>query len=183
MREREALGVGGNTIRLDIAVISRVFNLARTTWGFESIGNPTEKVERPKVNRGRERRLAPGEKEALLTAASEKLRLCIEFALETAMRREEIASLSWENVNMAKKTALLPKTKNGEQRTVPLSPRALEILETMGPKGEGNVFGISAGAITRPWRPPARKPGSRSCTSTTSGTRRPAGCSRTPTWI
>ncbi|MCR4665751.1 MAG: hypothetical protein K5657_00455 [Desulfovibrio sp.] len=95
IREPEAEGTGGNTIRLDIAALSRVFNLARTTWGFESITNPTEKVQRPKVNRGRERRLEPGEEKKLLAVASEKLRPCIRFALETAMRREEIASLVW----------------------------------------------------------------------------------------
>ena len=95
----------------------------------------------------------------MLAAASEKLRPCIAFTLETAMRREEIASLAWENVSTAKRSALLPKTKNGERRTVPLSPKALEILETMEPKGEGSVFGISADAITQAMEAARKKAG------------------------
>ncbi len=159
IKSRQAEGVGGNTIRLDIALISRVFNLARAEWGLESLTNPTEHVRRPKVARGRERRLEAGEEEKLLAAASEKLRPCISFALETAMRREEIASLAWENVNFSKKCALLPKTKNGERRTVPLSPRAIEILKSLGPKDDGSVFGISADAITQATEAARKKAG------------------------
>jgi integrase len=64
------------------------------------------------------------------------------------MRREEIASLVWENVNIPEKSAYLPKTKNGEARSVPLSPAAIKILESMG-RTDGSVFGISADAITQ----------------------------------
>ena len=42
----------------------------------------------------------------------------IHFAIATGMRRGEILSLMWSNVN--EHTAYLPLTKNGESRTVPL---------------------------------------------------------------
>ena len=159
VKERQAEGVSGNTVRLDVAVLSKLFNLARSEWGFESLGNPVENVRRPKVNKGRERRLEEGEEDALLAAASDKLRPCISFALETAMRREEIASLTWENVDLGKRQAVLPKTKNGDRRTVLLSSRALEILKGLGAKGEGLVFGISADAITQAMEAARKKAG------------------------
>ncbi len=43
------------------------------------------------------------------------------FALESAMRRGEILGLRWERINLEKRTAFIPLTKNGESRTVPLS--------------------------------------------------------------
>ncbi len=159
VKERQAEGVSGNTVRLDVAVLSKLFNLARSEWGFESLSNPTENIRRPKVNKGRERRLEVGEEEALLAAASEKLRPCIAFALATAMRREEIASLNWANVDLVRRKALLPKTKNGDQRIVPLSSKAVEILESLCPRKEGYVFGISADAITQAMEAARKKAG------------------------
>ncbi len=150
VRSRQAEGVGGNTIRLDVAVLSKLFNVARVDWGYESLGNPTEKVSRPKVARGRDRRIrGPKEWKALLKAASQPFRLVLRFARHTAMRREEMADLVWEHVNLEKRSAYLPRTKNGDPRTVPLSPRALAVLRLAGPKPSGSVFSMSADAMTQ----------------------------------
>lgn len=51
------------------------------------------------------------------------------FAIETAMRAGEIASLTWNNINFEKRTAFLPITKNGHSSTAPLSVKAIEILQ------------------------------------------------------
>ncbi len=150
IKEREAEGVSGNTIRLDLAVISRVFNVARANWGFASLSNPVEHVIRPKVAKGRERRIrGPKEWKALLKASSPRFRLVLRFALRTAMRREEIADLTWDRVFFDKRTLWLPKTKNGEQRLVPLSPKAIAILYQAGPRSEGSVFGMTPAGITK----------------------------------
>ena len=101
-REREAEGVSGNTIRLDFALLSKLFNYARSDWGMESLQNPVELAAKPKPAKGRDRRLEEGEEEKLLKAAGEIFSPVILFALETAMRREEIASLQWKNVNTKK---------------------------------------------------------------------------------
>jgi integrase len=52
----------------------------------------------------------------------------VKLAIETAMRRGELLSLTWENVDLKRQTAHLPDTKNGDPRTVPLSTRAVAIL-------------------------------------------------------
>lgn len=64
------------------------------------------------------------------------------------MRRGEIASLTWQNVNLERSTVYLPKTKNNEQRTVPLSPAAIEILKNMYRGEETSVFNLSDTSIT-----------------------------------
>ena len=53
------------------------------------------------------------------------------FAVETAMRAGEICNLTWNNVNLEKRTAFLPITKNGSSRTVPLTKAAVKILERL----------------------------------------------------
>ncbi len=149
IRERESEGRSGNTIRLDLALLSRLFNVARSSWGMESLTNPVERVSRPKISSGRTRRLGGDEEKRLLDSCTDAFRPIVQLAIETAMRRGEIASLLWKHIDLEKKTAYLPQTKNDEERTVPLSPTAAKILENLGGgcKDE-NVFDVSAIYIT-----------------------------------
>ena len=148
-REREEEGVSGNTIRLDFALLSKLFNHAHSDWGMESLQNPVQLVAKPKPSKGRDRRLENDEEELILKAAKPPFDSIIRFALETAMRREEIASLKWKNVNLQGRYVYLPETKNEEVRTVPLSPAALEVLlNTPRPKDAALVFGVDKEAIT-----------------------------------
>ena len=150
IQERENEGMSGNTIRLDLAMLSRLFNVAKASWGMESLVNPVANVPRPKVNKGRTRRLEGDEEERLLEACNDQLRQIVRFAMETAMRRGEIAALEWRFVSLEKRSAYLPETKNGEERTVPLSPGAISILKELSKDGkEGFVFGMQPETITR----------------------------------
>lgn len=150
IKEREKEGAGGKTIRLDLNIISRIFEVAHTDWGMESLNNPIKRVHKPKTAGGRTRRLEKGEEKKLLKHANAKLRPVILFALATCMRREEIASLTWDNVDLKKRTAFLPKTKNGEVRTIPLSPVALNLLSELQKARtiSQSVFGMTAASIT-----------------------------------
>ena len=66
------------------------------------------------------------------------------------MRREEIASIREKHVNLEKKCVYLPKTKNSDERTVPLSPEAILVLNEALSLNQGvRVFGMSADAITQ----------------------------------
>jgi len=149
VKERESEGRSGNTIRLDLALLSRLFNVARADWGMESLSNPVQLISKPKVARGRERRLEEGEEEKLLTAATPIFRPVFLFACETAMRREEIASLDWSRVDLEKRSLFLPETKNGSARSVPLFPAAIALLSAMPGPHDGSVFGMTSSAITQ----------------------------------
>ena len=145
IQEREAQGRSPHTIARDIALISRLYEVARANWGMEGLVNPTKNVIKPKLPQGRTRRLMPGEEKKLLDASSKAFQRILRFALESAMRREEIASLTWQQVDMERCTLFLPKTKNGEARTVPLSPAALAILkEIPGLRANATTSGYSA---------------------------------------
>lgn len=69
------------------------------------------------------------------------------------MRQGEILSLLWENVSWNKRTALLPITKNGDTREVPLSKTAYSILsEHLTPQVKGKVFTYSSSGLKSSWR-------------------------------
>jgi len=155
--------VGPKTINLELALLSRLFEVAAGDWGMESLANPVRRATKPKLPRGRERRLEDGEEEKLLEHCSTKLACVILFALETAMRREEIASLTWDKVDYKQRVARLLETKNDTARSVPLSPAALEVLQSIA--GEkvipitGNVFGMSSDNISHSFSRACKKAG------------------------
>jgi integrase len=162
IKERGAEGVAGNTIRIDLTVISKVFNLAIQEWGMESLQNPVARVSRPKIGKGRERRLEGGEEQRLLAVAPPDMQKIICLALETAMRREELSSLCWSNIDLERRTATLYKTKNGDTRTIPLSPRALEILRAIKEQQNGEedrLFKQKSDTVTYTMRQTCKKAG------------------------
>lgn len=149
IKDREDEGRSSQTILHEVNMISRIFEIARKDWGMESLSNPTKNVNKPKQGKGRTRRLEKGEEKKLLKNSSEKLKPIILFALETAMRRGEIAMMRWEYVDLKKRYVHLPKTKNDEARSTPLSPAALQILKNLPQNINGNVFGMTGNTITK----------------------------------
>ncbi|MHB1707638.1 MAG: site-specific integrase [Acidithiobacillus sp.] len=121
----------GNTIRLYLALISHLYTVAASAWGLRDISNPVKaaRASTPRPASGRERRLRPGECGLLMALLPYPYDHMAALAVETAMRREEIFEITKENVNLKNRSILLPRTKNGDARTVPLSPAALEIME------------------------------------------------------
>ncbi len=150
IKERRAEGVAGNTIRLDLAQISRVFRTAQESWCMEGLPNPVRALGRskPRVSGGRERRLGPGEENRLIEVAG-PFGAVIRFALATCARRGEIADLKWTNVDLTRRTMRLVDTKNGTDRTVPLSTAAMAVLENLPRRLDGQVFGLSDMQITK----------------------------------
>ncbi|MFU2208098.1 tyrosine-type recombinase/integrase [Solidesulfovibrio sp. C21] len=140
IREREGEGVGAQTIIHDLNTISKVFEICRRNWGMVALDNPVKLVDKPSLPGGRARRLDPDEEKRLLEECDFEFALIVRFALATAMRRGEIADLTWENINIEARTVFLPKTKNGESRTVPLSPDALAVLVALPCAISGRVF-------------------------------------------
>ena len=157
--EKIMLGKSPNTIRLDIAVLSHLFTVARNEWGFEDLINPVMHTTLPKLPAGRTRRLENGELELILqNTDSILLKPIVIFAIETGMRRSEISSLEWKYLNLNKKTILIPVTKNGESREVPLSEAALnQILQL--PKYHQRIFNITPHAITIAFRRSCKRSG------------------------
>lgn len=152
-----------NTVRLELAILSRLYEVAASDWGMESLANPVKRATKPKPPKGRERRLKPGEETQLLECCTDRFRALISFAVETAMRRGEIESLTWHQIDLEQRVAFLSETKNGEARCVPLSPRAIEILKELLPDKvtpiSGSVFGISASYITHGFKSICKKAG------------------------
>ena len=60
IKKREKNGAGPKTIKLNLSLLSKLFNLCKTHWGMESLQDPVSFVQKPKLPRGRDRRLIQG---------------------------------------------------------------------------------------------------------------------------
>ena len=144
------------TIIRELNTISHAIDIARKEWAVYLPENPAKLVRRPATPKGRERRLN-GDEEARLHSACDALRSpymrdLIILAVETAMRRGELLGLTWSNVDLDRRIAHLPMTKNGEIRDVPLSGRALDtLLMLKATSTTDRVFEISGNAVRLCW--------------------------------
>ena len=161
--------VGPQTVKHELGLLQRALKMAVMEWGIALPGGiPTATVKKPSLPPARTRRLVGDEEERLLAECGKSrnvwLRPCVIFAIETAMRASEIVEtwklnketgkremvsigLQWSEVDLKKRTAHLPKTKNDEARDVPLSSRAIATLEALPRNLDGRVFGTTYDGI------------------------------------
>ncbi len=165
------------TVHRELGLLQQVIEQARREWGIVLPDNPVRLVARPKFNNSRDRLLAPAvdlasandvdrlsEEERLLIACGTGqdqartpwLRPIVELALATAMRQGELLGLQWRHVNLKGEegigTAFIPVSKNGYSRTVPLSKKAVKILEALPRSIDGRVFPITRNALKLAWK-------------------------------
>lgn len=148
------LGDGVRACQYDLVLLRHAWNMARIEWGWPLGDNPLSLIRMPKNNPPRERRLRAGEYE-LLQSNAEACRAwylwpVIDIAIETAMRRSEILGLKWKHIDWENKRALLPLTKNGHSRWVPLSGKALQHLED-AQSSKDLVFPVTDVAVRQAW--------------------------------
>lgn len=148
-RDRRLKTVAAGTVKRELGLLHTVIEAVRKSHGM--VENPVSDVRRPKVHDARDTRLQAGEEEKLLTACRKSrnkwLETAVILALETAMRRSELLALRWQNIDFDLLQAHLPDTKTGKSRTIPLSPRAYEVLWHLGAGTRpdyGGVLGTSA---------------------------------------
>lgn len=145
-----------STVTKEIALLSSVFVTASQEWGYEGLANPFKAIRRPKVNNARDRRITPAELDAICEASSSpELALLLRLGVETGARRSELLSLAWRNVDLKARTARLESgdTKNGHARTLPLSPAALALLQSMPRRLDGGcLFELRPHSVSQAFR-------------------------------
>lgn len=158
-REERLKQVKANTLNRQFTIIKHAFDVAMREWDIPLRENPLAKLKRFKVNDARSRRIEPEEWQAIQAAAT----VCrnpfimplIRLAIETAMRRGELLAMKWEYIDFKSRTNLIPVTKNGYSRTIPLTGEAIKILKEIQAMKEADskfVFpGVTGNAANHVW--------------------------------
>jgi len=113
-------------------------------------------VKKPPAPPDRKRLMLPAERDKIaaacgfdgtVTTTTHQVAVAMLLALETAMRAGEMLGLTWADVHLQAQYVSLPKTKNGDQRDVPLSTRAVELLTLMVGVDKVSVFTITSASL------------------------------------
>ena len=143
------------TVRGELTLMKRVLDYGIRILGVGLTDNPIKFIELPSTYTPRTRRLENDEFERLLNIALKQknplIAPIIIFAVETGMRRSEILKMRWSDIDEIKKTAKLINTKNGDDRTVPLTRNAFKVLQNLEKKTEV-VFPITPNCLQLAWR-------------------------------
>lgn len=123
-----------STVIRYLAVLSHAFTIAVREWGWLE-DNPMRKVTKPKEPKGRVRFLSEDEIEKLLKACKHSdctvLYPIVVLAVSTGMRYGEIMGLRWQDIDLEMGRIILPDTKNGERRNVPITGHAYECIKEL----------------------------------------------------
>ena len=128
-RDERLKTIQPNSLRREFGLLSSAINTAVIDWGISIPSNPVQFVRIPKFDDRRDRRLEDGEEERLLDTAPSQYQRYIILALETAMRRSELLRMRKSHIKFETRTLLIPVTKNGKARTIPLSTRAIKAIK------------------------------------------------------
>lgn len=121
-------------------VMHRSYRLAQG-WNLPGAErNVVSSVARPKYDNKRTCLLSPSEVKRLLSACAQSvnplLRPIVQLLLATAARKSELLNAKWEHIDFGRAEWLIPLTKNGHPRRVPLSKAAMAVIGNL-PRGQG----------------------------------------------
>lgn len=137
----------------------------RDRWQVQIRRKGCVPIKKPEIRNRRERRLSFVELKSLLKSLrrcqSSQMRLLALFAIATGMRRSEILAAEWKHVNLDTRILHIPTTKTGHPRTIPLTRRAVRILQELSKDaGEGKrIFAITEEAFRMAWRRTIKRAG------------------------
>ena len=146
--EKRSEDVKPGTVAKEISVLKHSLRLA-VEWGLLH-QNAASGARLPKMLPGRTRYLLPGELKAALEIAPVWLRAPMAFAACTGVRRGEMLSLRWMDVDQPNRRLYLRETKNGALRVLPVSDAALQVLGSLhqGASKDRVFAGVDAGKLS-----------------------------------
>jgi len=117
------------TVNLEMTFLKAMLGKAQE-WG-RLAEHPGKNVKLLKNPRQKTRFLRDEEEACLLAAGSPALRRVVKIGLLTGFRRQELAFLRPEEVDLERETVSVaaPYAKNGESRTLPIGPRLKTLLQ------------------------------------------------------
>lgn len=139
--ESRSKAVRAASVRREVAFLSVIFQTAKDEWKMVRT-NPVREVKRPPRPRGREQIFTKDEIDRLVDSLGyrddlpvsclrHETAVTIMLANETMMRSNEMLTIVRDNIFLAERYIKLEKTKNGDDRNVPLSLRAIFLIEKM----------------------------------------------------
>lgn len=154
LADKDKEGLAPATVEKIRVIFGRSFVLG-ASWDVPgSERNPTQGIRRPRLNNARQRYLTAEEAARLRSAVAEswnpQLQHIVGLLLLTGARVNELLTAQWQHVDLGRKAWLIPTSKTGRSRHVPLSGPAIEIIQGL-PKFKGCPYLIPNPETRKPF--------------------------------
>lgn len=163
-REARLQHVSAPSVRREMTVWGQVFEYAREKLRWIP-KNPMREVKKPPASKANPKDVPQAQIDAMVKAlgsAHKSRETALGFLLgcETAMRPWEMLSITKEQIHWRECFVHLEKTKNGDERDVPLSPGAIEVLAELDGMNRGpTLFTVAEGSVTKLWADARKRAG------------------------
>lgn len=121
-----------STVNRYLSILSKLIQIAIKEWEWMQ-DNPMDRLRYIKQEPGRIRCLSDDERLKLLQVCKDNtnpyIYIVVVLALSTGMRKQEIMTLKWTDVDLQRGRAVLHDTKNGDRRGITLAGHALVLLK------------------------------------------------------
>jgi len=143
------------TVRKEMTIIRSVLESARRDWGMIMI-NPIQDVKKPPAPADRKRLFTDTEAKKIIdslgyvgevTTLQHQVAVALLLAFETGMRAGELLHLEWHEVYLDQKYVHLDETKNGTERDVPISSKAVDLITKLKSLDKNHVFTITSASL------------------------------------
>jgi len=145
-----------NTVIRYIASISIVLEYCVKEWMWIPL-NAARSIKKPKTGIGKTRFFDQDEVRRIRELCNESespfLLPIFTTALHTGMRKGEILSLKWANVDLKNKEICLPTSKNGEPRDIPMTEEVFSIFSSIAQSKQISLSGLIFQSPNDPQRP------------------------------
>jgi len=151
------------TVARDFDLLRRAAKVANQQWDWVSPVDQLSRCPTPTPPPTAHRRISEERLDLLRTEANRSrvnyLRPAIELALLTGMRRSELTSLLWDDVDFERRRLTVRNTKNGHDRTIPIYDQLAQVLRRLDQSKTKVLGGCSASALTDAWKRCRRRAG------------------------
>ena len=144
------------TIRKEINLLNHVIKTARALWKYQIRENPVavakdilQVTNALQPSEPRVRRILEDEEQKIYEALTGEMKLIFPFAIETGMRRGEIAQLERSMRKEGRWDIPGSITKNGCPRSIPESDKAKAIYKECMPRIDRKVFNLKPDSISQ----------------------------------
>lgn len=144
--------IAPSTVNKELACLRAMLNFAKDEGLFKG-DNPVSKVKFLREDNMRKRILSIEEEDRLLEECPTPLFAIIKTALHTAMRKGEIVSLKWEDVDFENNYIFLKakKTKSNKPREIEINPYLKKLLQNLKEKNGHGEF-VFLNSTGRPYK-------------------------------
>ena len=134
-RDERLAKIKPSSFAREFGILRHALKIASVEWGWEVPIDLFRHIKIPKLYQRVTRRIQDKDLELIFKHTKDNKNIylypIIVIALETAMRRSEILSLKWDDIDFKRRLITIENTKNGHPRIIPMVDKSYNVLKNL----------------------------------------------------